>query len=195
MFVMKKKNSSTESSSGSIAQEDVDSCVADLGRLTATMAQGAATLSKQGRRQLAHPRKDGAAIAREIAQLATKYGVADIVNVNGMLSAVTDAEQLAPLDKVAANFSVLVHDRALASASSAWKSATTGYTMLKRLAKDNPDMARDLVGVTARLKTGAKRTAKATSGKPAAKETTAVTPEPSSAPESPSATPHASPTA
>jgi hypothetical protein len=196
---MKKKNVSTESSSGSVAQSAIDSCVADLGRHTVTMSAGATALSAQERKRMPRPRKDGASIAREIAQLATKYGVDGIVDVNGMLSAVTQSEQLAPLDKVASNFSVLVHDRAFAADSAAWKSATTGYTVLKRLAKDNPDMARDLVGVTASLK-HAKSAATAKSGKPAAataaKATVkAATPEPAPEPAAATVTPQASPAA
>ena len=189
---MKKKNVSTEVSSGSIAQSDVDSCVTDLGRLTSTVSNGVKPLSAQERKRLPRSRKDGASIAREIAQLVTKYGVAGIVDTTGMLNAVTDSERLAPLDKAATNFSVLVHDRAFAADAAAWKSATTGYTVLKRLAKDNPDLARDLEGVAATLRP-AKRAATATSGTPAGAEAqtqaTAATPEPAPAPEAPSVTP------
>ena len=127
------------------------------------------------------PRKDGASIAREIAQLATKYGVTGIVDVDGMLSATTEAEQLAPLDKAAANFSALVHDRAFAAESASWKSATTGYTVLKRLAKDNPDLARDLTGVAGTLKR-AKSDAKAGSGAQAGESATAGAATPASEP-------------
>jgi len=190
---MKKKSSSTESSSGSVTQGEIDTCVADLGRHTVTISRGVKPLSKQERQRMPRSRKDGATIAREIAQLATKYGVTGVVDVNGMLSAVNEVEQLAPLDKVAANFSVLVHDRVFASDSASWKSATAGYTVLKRLARDNPDMARDLVGVAARLKP-AKSGATATSGEPAAATAgaTAATPEPTPAPVAPPATPKAS---
>jgi hypothetical protein len=185
---MKKKNVSTEVSSGSIAQSDVDSCVTDLGRLTSTVSNGVKPLSTQERRHLPRARKDGASIAREIAQLATKYGVDGIVDATGMLNAVTDSERLAPLDKAATNFSVLVHDRAFAADAAAWKSATTGYTVLKRLAKDNPDLARDLSGVAATLK---RAKSAATAGTPVMAQTqaTAATPEPAPAPEAPSAPP------
>ena len=185
---MKKKNVSTESSSGSLTQVAIAACVADLGRHTVTVSGGVKPLSKQERKHMARPRKDSASIAREIAQLATKYGVTGIVDVDGMLSAVTQAEQLAPLDKAAANFSVLVHDRAFAAESASWKSATTGYTVLKRLAKDNPDLARDLAGVAASLKRP-KNGATAESGVPAAEPATAgaATPAPEPAPAAPSA--------
>jgi hypothetical protein len=113
-----------------------------------------------------------------------------------MLSSVTQAEQLSPLDKAAANFSVLVHDRALAANSSAWRSSTTAYTVLKRLGKDNPDLARDLEGVVASLKKPVATKASGSSAKsgksdkataqPTA-ETPAATPEP--------AAPHVAPQA
>jgi len=186
---VKQKNISTEASSGSVAQGDVDSCVTELGRLSATMSNGVKPLSAQDRRRLPRSRKDGASIAREIAQLAMKYGVNGIVDTEGMLGAVTDAERLAPLDKVAANFSVLVHDRAFAAEAAAWKSATTGYTMLKRLAKDNPDLARDLVGIAATLKRPKKATAAPGTGTKATAQTTAETPQPAPAPEASPATP------
>jgi hypothetical protein len=185
---MKKKNVSTESSSGSLTQAAIASCVADLGRHTVTVSGGVKPLSMQERKHMPRPRKDGASIAREIAQLATKYGVTGIVDVDGMLSAVTQAEQLAPLDKAAANFSVLVHDRAFAAESASWKSATTGYTVLKRMAKDNPDLARDLTGVAATLK-HAKSGATAGSGTQAGSTATAraATPTPEPATAAPSA--------
>ena len=187
-----KKSHSTETSSGSIAQTDIDSCVTEIGRLTATISRGGKTLTKQEKQRMPRSRKDGASIAREIAQLAKKYGVDGIVDVTGMLSSVDDSERLAPLDKVAANFSVLVHDRAFASDAAAWKSATTGYTLLKRMAKDNPDMARDLEGVAASLKP-AKKAAAATSGSPAKAlaQATAATPEPAPEPEASPAAPGA----
>jgi len=190
---MKKKTVSKEVSSGSIAQSDIDSCVTDLGRLTATVSNGAKALSAQERKRMPRPRKDGASIAREIAQLATKYGVDGIVDATGMVNAVTDSERLAPLDKAAANFSVLVHDRAFTADAAAWKSATTGYTMLKRMAKDNPDLARDLSGIAASLKR-AKSAPSATSGTPTTTQaqTTAATPEAAPAPEA-SAAPQVTP--
>ena len=123
---MKKKNGSTESSSGSVSQSAIDSCVADLGRHSVTISGGVKPLSTEERRRMARSPKDGASIAREIAQLAVKYGVDGIVGVDGMLSAVTESEQFAPLDKAASNFSVLVHDRAFAADSASWKSASTG---------------------------------------------------------------------
>jgi hypothetical protein len=68
--------------------------------------------------------------------------------------------------------------------------------VLKRLAKNNPDLARDLVGVTASLKR-AKSATTATSGEPAAataKATVqAATPAPAPEPATPSTTPPASP--
>jgi hypothetical protein len=190
---MKKKNVSNDSSSGSITQSDIASCVADLGRLTSTVSRGNKPLSRAQRKQLVRPRKGSASFARELAQLATKYEVTGVVDVNGMLSAVTQAEQLAPLDKAAANFSVLVHDQVLAANSTSGKSSTTTYTVLKRLARDNPDLARDLEGVTATLKR-AKGDATATSGEPAsAAKQTAATPDASSAPATTPAAPQAPP--
>jgi hypothetical protein len=108
------------------------------------------------------------------------------------LDLVAQAEQLAPLDKVATNFSVTVHDRAFGAESASWKAATTAYTMLKRMARDNPDLARDLSGVTATLKHSVP-SATATSGASAktkkAKTMAGATaaapePEPASAPAS-----------
>jgi hypothetical protein len=120
--------------------------------MTVTMANGAKPLSKQERQRMPRPRKDGASVARELAQLADKYGVSSTMNVAGMLNAVDLAEQLLPLDKAVANFSVLVHDRFFTAQASAWKTATTVYTVLQRMAKDDPDLARDLQGVAASFK-------------------------------------------
>jgi deoxyribodipyrimidine photolyase len=195
---MKKKNVSNDGSSGSVSQEDIDSCVTDLGRLTTTVSGGAKPLSSAERKQLLRPRKDGASLARQLAQLVTKYGVTSVVDVNGMLSAVTQAEQLSPLDKAAANFSVLVHDQALVANSSAWKSSTTAYTVLKRLGKDNPDLARDLQGVVASLKKPVATKASGSSAKSgksdkATAQPTAETPEASPEPAAPHVAPQAPP--
>ena len=187
-----KKNQSKEVSSDAVTQEEVESCVTDLGRLTVTVSRGSKPLSKQERARLPRSRKDGASIAREVAQLAQKYGADGAVNSTRMLSFVTEAERLAPLDKVARNFSVLVHDRAFAADAAAWKSATAGYTMLKRMAIDNPDLARDLLGITATLKRS-KSAAPATSGSSgtAKATTTAATPVSTPAPQASQVAPQA----
>ena len=143
------KKIQSKDSPESVAQKDIDSCVTDLGRLTDTIGRGAKPLTSQERKQLPKPRRDGHVIARELAQLAVKYGIDGAVKVDEMLNAVSEVEQLKPLDAGAANFSALVRDRVLEADARAWKIATTIYTFLQRMAVDDADVARDLMKVAA----------------------------------------------
>jgi hypothetical protein len=170
-----KKNQSKDSLN-SVAQKDIDSCVTELGRMTDTVGRGAKPFSSQERKRLPKPRRDGHVIARELAQLAVKYGIAAAVNVDAMLNAVAEVEGLKPLDASAANFSHLVRDRVLEADAVAWKIATTIYTFLQRLSRDDAALARDLERVAASFASHASNTGNAT-GK-TAKPTAIVTAQP-----------------
>jgi len=147
-----KKNQSKDSLD-SVSQKDIDSCVTELGRLTDTVGRGRKALSSQERKRLPKPRRDGHVVARELAQLAVKYGIAAAVDVEAMLKAVAVVEQLKPLDASAANFASLVRDRVLEADAAAWKIATTIYTFLQRLSRDDAELTRDLERVAASFAT------------------------------------------
>ena len=107
---------------------------------------------------------------KENEKSTSPHGIDGAVKVDEMLNAVSEVEQLKPLDAGAANFSALVRDRVLEADARAWKIATTIYTFLQRLSRDDADTARDLERVAASFasRTSKPKSAPAKSAEPAA---------------------------
>ena len=112
-------------------------------------ATESARLTPTERKRMLKLRTGGVDTTRTLATLATRYKVDSTVDVPAMLQNVAQLEELAPLLDSATNLMQIVHDQVLVAAGDSWKSATTIYTMLQRMALDDPRLADELAPVAA----------------------------------------------
>jgi hypothetical protein len=146
--------------------------VATLDALASNISQGAKRLTTKERRQQLKLRVGGVDTARTLATLAIRYKVDSTVDVPAMLQNVTQLEQLQPLLDSSTNLTEIVHDKVLVAAGDTWASATTIYTVLQRMALDDPRLADELAPVAAKF---AKKKSKGAT-QPAATATASTTP-------------------
>jgi hypothetical protein len=147
---------------------------ATLDSMAASVSQGAARLTTKERLQKLKLRTGGVDTARTLATLASRYKLDSTVDVPAMLQNLTQLEALQPLLDSATNLQQIVHDQVLVAAGDSWKSATTIYTMLQRMALDDPRIAEELAPVAAKF---AKKTGKsAKKQKPTVTATASTTP-------------------
>jgi hypothetical protein len=151
--------------------------VATLDAMASRIGQGAKRLTTKERRQQPKLRTGGVDTTRTLATLATRYKVDSTVDVPAMLANVAQLEKLQPLLDSATNLMQIVHDQVLVAAGDSWKSATTIYTMLQRMALDDPRLADELAPVAAKFaKKKAPSGSAGTTKTPVATATASVTP-------------------
>jgi hypothetical protein len=168
MTTSKKKQTSAASATGTTAQ------VASIDALASSISQGAPRLTPKERQRQLKLRTGGVDTARTLATLATRYKLDTTVDVPAMLQNLAQLEQLQPLLDSATNLQQIVHDQVLVAAGDSWKSATTIYTMLQRMALDDPRIADELAPVAAKFAT--KKAASGGAQKPAVAATASTTP-------------------
>lgn len=111
----------------------------------------AATRLKKGeRKRTAKPRRGALGMLPQLATLYTKLGCElPGVDVQTMLSKASYAQRLATLLGVIAKLNDAVKDEYIVSSGAAWTTATTMYTALKRVSRNEEDVASELASIEA----------------------------------------------
>jgi hypothetical protein len=186
-----KKKSSVVDSNG------LDQAKSLLGQVTAIVGPAPA-LTATDRKRSAKLRKGGETVIATVATLSDQFGLTVASHpTTTMVQKASQAKALIPLHKQLVTATKQVADQMFSANSESWAAATVHYTMLRRLAKTDGDLATALAPVkqffahqsatvikTEDAKTGHHRGAKPTKvvkAKPVV-ETTSDAPAPEAAP-------------
>ncbi len=160
------KKSAKKSNVTTVSASTLDAFAQALGKGTKRLT------AKERQRQL-KLRTGGIDTTRTLATLATRHKLGEMVDVPGMLANVEKLESLQPLLDSATNLQETLHDLVLMAAGDAWRSATTIYTILQRMAVNDPRIADELAPVAAKF---AKKGVSAAPAEPAPMVTASSTP-------------------
>jgi hypothetical protein len=138
--------------------------IASIDTLASSIGQGTKRLTPKERNRKLKLRSGGVDMARTLATLATRYKLGALVDVPALLRNVTLLEQLQTLLASSTNLQEIVRDQVLGVSATSWSSATTIYTMLQRMAVDDPRIADELAPIAAQLALGKGRKGKAKKG-------------------------------
>jgi hypothetical protein len=175
-------------------ESDVQSMVTQLAGVTQLVGSNGVVLTPQERRQVAKLRKGGKDLLPKLTDMAARHGV----QITGLSPADLQphldlVSRLEPLGAALSAANTLVSDTTLNAKSQAWKGLSTIYTVLSRVARDNPTLRGELQSTTEFFKEPRKKAAekkktvdeavaKATSAQPSAPAAQAAAPAPSSVP-------------
>jgi hypothetical protein len=166
---MKQKNSHSQSSTldTSAVQKLVEEAQASV--------EGVTRMTPIERKRAVKLRRGAHQVLPLIAKLASKYSVqAPGTSVDDIASNIAYAQSLEPLLGAVGVLQGTLSDAHLSAQSSAWKTGTVSYGMLKRASKANVNLASELAPVTEWFRTKAKGEPKAKRSKKT--DTTAETP-------------------
>jgi hypothetical protein len=112
------------------------------------LAGPALALTATDRKRSVRLRKGGEKVIPTILALANQFGVTVASHPTGPVAAdIAKAQQLAPIQKQLVTAEKQVSDAIFSAESRAWEAATVLYSILKRLAKTNGDLATALAPV------------------------------------------------
>jgi hypothetical protein len=105
-------------------------------------------LTAKDKKRTAKARKGSERYIPQLVALAQQHGVSlAAVPLDGISSASTEAAQLVPLQKQMQRLNTRLSTRVFAMQSNAWSGATKLYAVLKRLSKDDGELATGLAPV------------------------------------------------
>jgi hypothetical protein len=148
---MKQKNSHSQSSTldTSAIQKLVEEAQASV--------EGVPRMTPMERKRAVKLRRGGHQVLPLIAKLASKYSVqAPGTSVDDITSNITLAQSLEPLLGAVGVLQGALSDAHLSAQSSAWKTGTVAYAMMKKASKANVSLANELAPVTEWFRTKAK---------------------------------------
>ena len=142
---MTQKRTPTSSDVSSTGLDEAKSLVE---KITALVGSPPA-LTATDRKRSAKLRKGGETVIQTVAALATQFGLSvPGYSTQTMLAQLKQAQDLLPLHKQMVTALKKVEDSIFLAHSESWSSATVHYTMLRRLAKKDGDLAKALAPVS-----------------------------------------------
>jgi hypothetical protein len=185
----KSKHEASASAASSINLDEVKAFVAKV----QAMAGNPPALTSKDRKRSAKLRKGGETVIPTVAALAQQYGLSVPGFPTGtMLTQLNQAQDLIPLHKQMVSALDKVENAIFVGHSKSWASATVHYTMLRRLAKTDGELASALAPVAQFFASGRRKGAKAAQ---AATTPASVATAPGNGSSAPATTPPATQTA